>query len=418
MRHVCNRIAAKSNLTRTRAHVIWSRPMQLPFVNDLSEFAPPIPTPERVHALPEYTGAGVTIAFLDSGFYPHPDLLTPAGRIKAYADATGDQVVERAKFKSTHATSWHGTMTTGASCGDGGLSRGRYRGIASGASLVLVKTGQPNSFRISDKDIASALTWVLLNHARFGIRVINISLGGDIPTRGKLTLLDRLVEDATALGITVVCAAGNSGGKRIVAPASAPSAITVGGFNNNNSTDRSRWRMYRSSYGSGCSGTMKPELIAPAEWVAAPMLPDTEPHKQAQLLWRLETAGDRALGPLLKSKEAQALLGMDVMKPYPVLRRLIRQRINDGKFVHPHYQHVDGTSFAAPIVSAVVAQMLEANPALAPADIKSILIQTAEPLEDVEVERQGAGVINAGAAVRAAHKRRGRLGNPSARIRE
>jgi serine protease AprX len=45
----------------------------------------------------------------------------------------------------------------------------------------------------------------------------------------------------------------------------------------------------------------------------------------------------------------------------------VRQRINDQKFIHPHYQHVDGTSFAAAIVSAAVAQMLEANPALTPA---------------------------------------------------
>ncbi len=384
--------------------------MQLPFINDLSEFAPPIPIAECVQTLPEYTGAGVTIAFLDSGFYPHPDLMKPAGRIKVFADATCEVVVERARFKSAHASNWHGTMTAGASCGDGGLSGGLYKGIATGASLVLVKTGRPDSFRIGDRDIARALTWVLRNHVRFDVRIINISLGGDIPTKGKLTALDRLVEDATALGITVVCAAGNSGAKRIVAPASAPSAITVGGLNTNNSADRARWRMYRSSYGLGCSGTMKPELIAPAAWVPAPMLPGTDVHNDAQLLWRIETASDRALGALLKSKEAQRLLGVDVMKPYPVLRRLVRQRINDGKFVHPHYQHVDGTSFAAPIVSAVVAQMIEASPALAPAEIKSMLMQTAEPLEDVEVGRQGAGVLNAGAAVRAALKRRGKMG--------
>src|SRR5512134_1181786 len=46
-------------------------------------------TPVRVQANPNFTGRGVTIAFLDSGFYPHPDLVRPKNRILCYADATG-----------------------------------------------------------------------------------------------------------------------------------------------------------------------------------------------------------------------------------------------------------------------------------------------------------------------------------------
>ena len=45
-----------------------------------------IPTTVRLNANPEYTGKGVTIAFLDSGFYPHPDLVTPVNRVIAYED--------------------------------------------------------------------------------------------------------------------------------------------------------------------------------------------------------------------------------------------------------------------------------------------------------------------------------------------
>jgi serine protease AprX len=76
--------------------------------------------------------------------------------------------------------------------------------------------------------------------------------------------------------------------------------------------------------------------------------------------------------------------------------------MNEQKFIHPHYQHVDGTSMAAPIVSGVVAQMLEANPSLTPAQVKEILMVTADPLNDAPAERQGAGAINAGRAVAAA----------------
>jgi serine protease AprX len=44
-----------------------------------------VPTAVRFDAAAEFTGKGVTIAFLDSGFYPHPDI---ANRIASYHDVT------------------------------------------------------------------------------------------------------------------------------------------------------------------------------------------------------------------------------------------------------------------------------------------------------------------------------------------
>ena len=81
------------------------------------------------------------------------------------------------------------------------------------------------------------MTWVLNNYQRFEIRIVNISLGGDSPTTGKFTELDELVEEAVSHGLVVVVAAGNTGHRIIVPPASAPSAITVGGLNDQNHLD-------------------------------------------------------------------------------------------------------------------------------------------------------------------------------------
>jgi serine protease AprX len=61
--------------------------------------------------------------------------------------------------------------------------------------------------------------------------------------------------------------------------------------------------------------------------------------------------------------------------------------------INKHYKFVDGTSFASPIVASIVACMLEANPKLTPQQIKRILIETAERVRDVEVDRQGWGVV-------------------------
>jgi hypothetical protein len=54
---------------------------------------------------------------------------------------------------------------------------------------------------------------------------------------------------------------------------------------------------------------------------------------------------------------------------------------------------------AAPIVSSLVAQMVEANPRLTPAAIKDIITSTAAPLPYVPRAEQGHGVINAAWAV-------------------
>ncbi len=50
-----------------------------------------IPTHVRLNTIEDYTGKGVTIAFLDSGFYPHPDLTEPTSRIVAFKDITGQE---------------------------------------------------------------------------------------------------------------------------------------------------------------------------------------------------------------------------------------------------------------------------------------------------------------------------------------
>jgi serine protease AprX len=205
------------------------------------------------------------------------------------------------------------------------------------------------------------------------------------------------------LGLNVVCAAGNSGSELMIPPATAPSAITVGGLDDQNTLDAARRKMYWSSYGHGAHGVSKPDVIAPALWLAAPMLPKTSTHNEAMFLWMLEGLSDRELRKQLHSPEAQRRFSKKTLSlSLPEIRAAIRERMVEAKFIHPHYQHVDGTSMAAPIVSAIVAQMLEANPALTPAQVKELITATAELLPDVPKEKQGHGVVNGARAVAAA----------------
>src|SRR5712671_6479360 len=109
-----------------------------------------LPTPLRMDADERFTGRGVTIAFLDSGFYSHPDLTSPNNRILAYHSifaAEGDQT----SLETNDVASWHGMMTSVVATGNGGLAEGFYRGIASEADVVLVKIGRTG--RISEDQI-------------------------------------------------------------------------------------------------------------------------------------------------------------------------------------------------------------------------------------------------------------------------
>ena len=132
-----------------------------------------IPTAVRLNADPQYTGKGVTIAFLDSGFYPHPDLLEPVNGILCYKDVTGETPL-LAPGDSAESWQWHGTQTSTVAAGNGHLCDGIYRGLASESQLVLVKVSQNG--RITEENIARGIRWIIANRERFNIRVLNISL--------------------------------------------------------------------------------------------------------------------------------------------------------------------------------------------------------------------------------------------------
>jgi len=359
-----------------------------------------LPTPLRMDADERFTGRGLTIAFLDSGFYAHPDLTKPSNRILAYQSifsAEGDLT----SLETNDVASWHGMMTSVVAAGNGQLAGGFYRGIASDANLVLVKVGRTG--RISEAQIQKGLEWVLDHATEFKIRVVNISAGGDFEESYLTNSLSQTLERCTRAGLTIVCAVGNAGhlpGHPVLPPASAPSCIAVGGLDDQNSLDRARRGMYRSSYGPTIDGLQKPELIAPGIWVAAPILPKTPTAEEAELYSQLNSLSDDELRTAIELHEGvDKDLDEAARLPIPLLRQLITIKLREGNVINEHYKYVDGTSFAAPIVSSIVACMLEASPRLTPPQIKRILIDTAERVHDIEVDRQGWGVVNARRAV-------------------
>ena len=367
-----------------------------------------IPTGDRLWADHRLCGRGVRIAFLDSGFYPHPDFRS---RVVEFHDIAGeDRYFDAIVSPAGHH--WHGTQTVAACAGDGTLSDGVYRGLASQAELVLVKASRRG--RIGDQEIEAGLRWIIANRERLSLRILNISLGGDCDLPTSASLINQLVEELVASGVVVVVAAGNSAERRSAPPASALSAITVGGYTDENQFDVESYDLYHSSHGETADGSVKPELLAPAMFVAAPILPGTPEYERAELLSLLAGTPDYALPSMLAEYAVAAGLPADVGRMTPeAAREAIDGQVAKHKLIANHYQHVDGTSFASPITASVAALMLEANPRLAPAAVKDILISTASRLAGRPALRQGFGMINADLAVSAAAAERHDLVGPS-----
>ena len=355
-----------------------------------------LPTTVRKEVDSRFTGRGVTIAMVDSGFAPHPDLVQPRNRILAFHDPSGECAT---LDDGTDWWRWHGTMTTVVAAGSGHISGGRFPGIASDANLVLVKAAYQG--RILEENVEKALEWILYNRLQYNIKVINISLGtGDelIDAAFSQNRVNVLAERAIEMGITVVVAAGNSL-ERTIPPACSPSVISVGGHQDDNFAEEST-TLYHSAYGLTADAILKPEVIAPADMVAVPILTGTPQFDEAAALIELsETPPDEVQSKVRslwqKAGLPEWIMGCDAGEIY----REVDERVRGGKYIGYNFQHGEGTSFASPIVASIVAQMLEANPSLQPHVIKNLLVSTADRLHNAEAIRQGYGMVNAVRAV-------------------
>lgn len=420
------------------------------FTNPATTFPYYHPAEERVLSQPErlldyhtFTGRGVTIAFLDSGFYPHPDLAVSPHwpddpppwpqldaqqlrtmlsavdlRLAHYVDLTDGTHAEGLQLASLWdgaGTSWHGQMTTTLAAGNGLLSDGLYRGYAPQAQILPIKIGR-SSGRIPEEDILAGLNWLLEEDRwqQYNVRVVNVAVGGDFDEPWYNNLVCLAAEALSDCGVLICAAAGNSQSPTLYAPAQAPSILTVGGYTDGNrrwqpqnAADVAALDLYYHNYGRvQQQGELvhKPELLAPSRWLPAPFLPTDPSFAEGYTIGQLRRALLENLPPDLDLIED----GFEDIW-FPEVWQAVRKRMNILKWSHPFYQHVDGTSVAVAQVSAVAAQLFEANPRLSGAMVKELLLETALPLPTHPSERTGYGVLQPALAVAAALRAGGPL---------
>ena len=301
------------------------------------------------------TGKGIGVAIVDSGIASHADI---AGRIVAAVDFTGGTGGE---LVAPADPGGHGTHVAGLVAGDGTASAGAYTGVAPGANLVDVRVIGPSG-SASVSTVIAGMQWVLAHRANYNIRVVNLSAGAPVTMSYRDDPLSTAVEVLVFAGITVVVSAGNEGPKKstITSPGSDPYVITVGGIDDNGTATKADDALASwSSRGvTRIDGLMKPDLVAPGRNIVSLRSP----------------------GSTLDAKGSDRLVaGVDSLAPA--------------------YLRLSGTSMAAPIVSGVVALMLEARPELTPAQVKHRLMSTSTQLVAGFPTGTGKGLVNAVAAV-------------------
>lgn len=214
--------------------------------------------------LPELTGRGTLIGFIDSGIdYAHPDFRNNDGstRISALWDQTIpansisriplniespseenitatlpapngyslgtlfpkeviDQALEATDSQTRYSIcpsqdlSGHGTHVAGIAAGNGRASNGIYRGIAYESELIVVKLGRsgPNSFP-STSLLMMGIDFCVRESLRKNIPLaLNLSFGNTYGSHSGSSLLETYLDSVSELGrITIVVGSGNEG---------------------------------------------------------------------------------------------------------------------------------------------------------------------------------------------------------------
>ncbi len=170
------------------------------------------------------SGKGIGIAVLDTGLSPSEDFMLPNNRIAVFRDFVNDTV-------SPYDNNGYGTHVCGIACGNGYLSNGKYRGIAPGANLIVLKI-LDRMGRGSAMTALRAIRWLTENKEHFNIRIANMSVGTS--DRSINAALISAMYTAWDSGICIIAADGNmgSGNSSIAAAGRNKKIITVGSAEN------------------------------------------------------------------------------------------------------------------------------------------------------------------------------------------
>ncbi|CDF78538.1 subtilisin-like serine protease [Formosa agariphila KMM 3901] len=209
----------------------------------------------------DYTGVGITIAVLDSGF-PNVNTIGAFQNLRNNNNLLGSyDFVERDNDVYADTQDEHGTWVLSTMAG---YIENEFVGTAPDASYYLFRTEDG----ASENPVEESL-WVEAAERAdsLGVDIINTSLGyktydnpnynhTDADLDGLTTFITKGASIASEKGILVVSSSGNSGASGVGAPADSEAVFSVGAVN------ASGAYAYFSSQGSDIQPSIKPDVTA------------------------------------------------------------------------------------------------------------------------------------------------------------
>jgi serine protease AprX len=278
------------------------------------------------------TGAGVGVAVIDTGIDGGlPDFRSSHdGRSRVSVSAVINPSAKTAADSYGHGTDVAGIIAGNSENRDpSDPLRGRFAGVAPNANLISIKVSDEQG-NATVLDVIYGLQFALDFRHRYDIRVVNLSVDSTTPQSYTSDPLDAAVESAWLHGLVVVAAAGNRGTASDAvqySPANDPYVITVGAVDEHGTPDPASHTIADwSSSGTTRDGYAKPDLYAPGAHIVSNLAPNS---------------------------------AFASMCPTCI--------------VDAQYIRAGGTSMAAPMISGLVADVLELNPHWTPDQIKGAL---------------------------------------------
>jgi serine protease AprX len=307
-----------------------------------------------------YNGAGITVAVVDSGIAPHT--------------AVGERVIARANFVSFEPNEsgdpfGHGTHVAGTIGGSNTSKTTAYAGgSAPGVRFVDVRVLGKEGIGYTS-DVIAGIDWAVANKAKYGIRIINLSLGHPVVEPAAIDPLCRAVARAVNAGVVVVASAGNFGRAdngamvlgSVTSPGNSPYAITVGAIDTRGTMSPSDDVVapYSSRGPTRFDFAVKPDVVAPGTRIVS-----------------LESTNNF----LVRTFPSSHVSG-------------------SGRNA---YMRLSGTSMAAAVVSGGAALLLDANPRLSPWQVKLALQMGARFMPEAGLIAGGTGSVHFPSSMRIA----------------
>ena len=195
------------------------------------------------------SGKGVSIAFIDSGVYPHKALVSSIKNIKAFKDFINN-------VNYPYDDSGHGTACIGAACGF--LPHDNFIAPAFNSSVICAKTFDMSCYGFYS-DILAAMQWILDIKEKYNIKITVMPFGVERPIN-DFDILSLGAETMCQNNILVVTCAGNLGphSGTITSPGHNSRVLTIGAFKNK---DNKPEILSFSSRGPGLGSLNKPDAV-------------------------------------------------------------------------------------------------------------------------------------------------------------